>query len=353
MCSGGGQVFLPELILRISYRKNALHAKTLTDCIALILLCVVVLISAFYKDCHDYSVYKNAYYQNVEMAFEPAYKLFSGVSYKLGIPFEAYYAFLISFVLICVFVFFKKYGNNVLLLFLSFVLYGYLNYIQQLRSACAIAFVLIGTTYLIQNKKKLYFVLFLCISCLFQKTSLVFLLFFIAVNLRYSTIRLCVLLILICYLPLLFLGKELLYVIFDFIPILNRYLPYIEIDVLISKSAFAGYIITILVFLFYDYLCRAGYFRLTDNCKNVCKLAYVVICMMLLRGLGNNGYRLALMAHPILYLAFDMITYNQAKNGLRYILLLGYPLCSCIFWFGPWFPVEYNMLLHEMWRMSL
>lgn len=314
--------------------------------------------SYFYCDLHDYSAYYNLYRTGYTMLVEPGYMFLSDFFAGLEVEFYVFYRVLLTFILAVDYWFFMRYGKNKTLLFFAFAFVPYVNVLQQLRSATAMGLVLLGLPCLIERKKTYIFCGMVLLGSLFQVTTLFYLLLVVVVRLKISTLRRISYIAFLCG-PFWIAGFRLavLY-LFSFFPYLNtKMLQYVNVVKFASKSALLDWVIFMVILLAYDMCVRKYCYLFSDTQMQLIKISYFIICATLLRGMGNNGYRLALMMYPILFVTLSNMLYEikKCKHGICYyfllIMLTIYPIFHFCLWWGPLFPEMYDIVCYEMWQV--
>lgn len=321
-----------------------------------LILILTILLSTRYCDLHDYYAYYLSYMGYHRMSIEPGYTLLADWFHSIGLPFYVYYAILITITLTLVWLFLMRYARHRLLILLLFLVYPYINYLQQLRSAVGAAIVLTAIGFLISDTlKPTRFIACVVAAALFHSTSVIYLVFLPASRSNINRLRM-ITWIAFLILPISFsILRPFIIWIISFLPYwASKYTKYLNLTTGIGKAALIDWIIYFIVLLCIEVAIRGEFANLNNRSKILVKLCYTVLLLSLMRAFGNNAYRPALMMLPVMYVAIDNVASSSVyplRKALLYIALMAFPIVSISVWWGPLFPNMNDRLLNEMWKV--
>ena len=338
-----------KVVLRTSF--------TVSQVLSFIYLLVLITISVRYCDLHDYRAYYLSYATDRKMAIEVGYTALANLSYKLGFPFYVFYGMLVSTAVILLWRFFNTYGKSPFLLMFIFTLYPYINCLQQIRSFIGAAIVLMGIKFLLDDEEKtIPYIAITVAAMLFHISSFVYLIFIYAVKSSYERIRRITTILFFTVVPLLSFLRIATNYIFPLIPYFSKkYMKYIYGGSLVTWSSLADWTIFFVILISTSLATRKDYYSFSIRTQKMIKMSYLIYCLTLLRGLGNNGYRIALMVYPVFYVMMENVIYetkNKISKALMKSCLFVFPLISLIIWWGPINPNHmFEIVQTEMWQV--
>lgn len=338
--------------LRIGIRT----AFSIDEVLSFIFLVLLIAISVRYCDLHDYRGYYLSYTLEHKMAIEVGYTALAEYFYYAGFPFYVFYGLIVSISMILMWKFFKDYGKHQFLLLLIFLIYPYINTVQQIRSLLGAAIVMTGLRFILSNDKKVIpFIITVLIAMLFHTTSFVYLIFLWAVNVSYERIKRICTAVLVIGLPILLGLRIVVNRIFPLIPYFSlKYLKYINEGKLLTRAVIVDWVIFLLIILGTNMALKNQYYALSEKTQGLVKVSYVIFALSILRGLGNNGYRIALMMYPVFYVMMDNVIYeifNRTTRLILKVILVLFPIVSVLVWWGPPNPPMFEIVKTEMWRV--
>ncbi len=325
--------------------------------VSIIILLIVLALSVRYCDLHDYYAYHFAYNTNyLYWVIEPGYSLLGQFFYKYNAPYYVYYGFLISVTIILIWRFYQKYGKHPVLLLMVFTIYPYINFLQQLRGAFAASLILTALSFLDKDKPSyVKFILTVFVAMFFHATAISYLLFIFAVKLSYKKLRKVTFGVFIFALPLIAFARYLMFNIFPYFTYFqDKYTRYLIDDTFASLSAILDWLIFFTIFLLLQWIIGNSFNTFSQPTQFFIKITYIVFMLSLLRGLGNNGYRIALLMYPAFYVALSNIAYEvrvKLKRKVTFAILFGFAVTSLLIWWGPLFPRMYEIVTTEMWQV--
>ena len=154
-------------ILRKTIKMHRININ-LEKIIGLLLLLFFLFSIYYYCDLTDYHVYYLEYYGLGGHTSEIGYTVLSDLFFNLGFSFRQFYTiYIFTYVIIIYFFSFSNLKKNKLTVILLFIIFPFINTLQQIRSCLGAGIVLIGITYLQKEGVKkgyLKFVLSVLIS---------------------------------------------------------------------------------------------------------------------------------------------------------------------------------------------
>lgn len=335
------------------------HLKTIyskKELFSFAFLLALICVSVRYCDLHDYKSYFTSYSTSYKMNIEIGYTILEKLFSQMSFPFYIFYGTIISISLFLLWRFFRNNSNNALLMCIVFTIYPYLNVVQQIRSFFAITVVLTGLKFLTsKNVKPIYFVVGVIVASLFHYTSVIYLVFIFILFVNYNAIKRTTIILFCLYGPLIFAIRGILPLLLSYNSYFSRkYIKYIYTGSVLSKTALVDYALFFLIVIGVTLASRTEFDTYSIKTQRLLKAAYIVFAMSLLRGIGNNSYRIALMAYPIVYVALDRAIAESnkklSKNIYRTILIL-FPMVSVVLWWGPFNPDMFEIVKTEMWQV--
>lgn len=323
---------------------------------SLFLLAVLIVLSVRYCDLHDYRAYYLTYSTENKMEIEIGYLALGEQFSKWGFPFYVFYGFILSFVLISLRLFFKRYSKKPFLLLFVFFIYPYINELQQIRSAFGAAIIFYGMRHLLDGKEniKKYF-LYIALASFFHTTSVLYAIFALAVKLNYKTLCRISWFSFIFGIPIIAFLPTFARFAVSFVPYWAfKYTKWIESSGSIGKAALLDWAIYFLIFVIFYFSVGSDYCRFSYITQKMIKISFTILIMTLLRGVGNSGYRPAMMMLPFFYTTIIRVSLelsNRRKKRILKLLLLTLPVASILIWWGPLFPDMYMRATTEMWRV--
>lgn len=316
-----------------------------------ILLGGILLLSWRYCDLHDYANYFIFYYNGIRYG-ELLYSILQFVFCSLGFPFFVFYGVLISFVLVVNIRAITKNSTSWFFLFILYLICPYIYALQQIRFAVGSTIVLIGLLKYIENKKIHIFISYIVIATLFHVVCFFYISILILLKFDFKTLRFITASFLILGLFLINIIKTILAEIFSGIPFLTRYS--FQLETFVSKTDLLYYVFFLFVFFLFDFKIAKRYYSFSLKTQTFISLAYCFFIFTVLRGLGNNAYRVYVYFMPVFYLSIinvakETIDFETKVVG-NFILLLVPFFCLLVDW-GPWRPEYFERLTNEMWRV--
>lgn len=329
----------------------------------IVILVFLFIVASFYCDLADYQVYFNEYYGRNTHTSEIGYTWISSLFFKLGLPFEVFYAI---YMLVFFGILFYFYHNNLKksigFAILLTAIFPYINYLQQIRSAMGMGVILLGLCFIDNRHGKLTLktVLgYLCtvgIAMTFHITSFAYIVFLIVLFFKERTVKwLCVLAFPITVLFVYIVGNGMIVEILQKVPFLGRLMSnFIKYDSGFSK--FRLLILVVFYFLFFllFFLKKTISVPYTEKQERMIKYSYAIIALSNTALITSSAYRLSVIALPIVYATIIEITLNikdYRARSLIFIVLFFVPVSLFGFIWGPFNPEMNNRLLEEMWRV--
>ncbi|MBC5581183.1 EpsG family protein [Anaerofilum sp. BX8] len=346
-------------VIRIKKMKSFSIRKSMI--LSLILLGTLIVITSQYCDMTDYECYYREYNSIMHTGkvglthiFEPGYVALSYIGASLGIPFEVFYAVYMSITLLLLFDFYRKQVKSPFFPLLLFIIFPYINYVQQIRSALGTAIVLQGLDGLIANREnaKRKYLILVCIATLLQISNVVLVGFILLDKISCKMLEKVVGLILIigpiAYQPL----TKLIVFILTEVPFLNRLLHNINSDLKVSKFSLVNIVLFFLLYLLLMVL-RHTSSNLSIKTVNLYKLSLMSVSTIFFVVVTANAYRIAVMLLPIIYIT--LIKLSSKQHGLVRIaintgVLLFGGVMLYVYW-GPHNTEMHYILTQVMWKV--
>lgn len=309
-----------------------------------------------YCDLHDYYAYYMSYMNYHEMRIEPGYTLLENLFFSQGYPFYVFYGVSIVTVLILTWRFCMRNAQHRLLVVVLFFIYPYINILQQLRSAIGSAIVITALECLLSDEEKpIKYCACIALAMLFHSTSAIYLLFLLAVRCDLRQLRRLARWSFLLVIPSISIIRLVFARIIALMPYwAMKYAKYVTEGSGIGRAALVDWGIFLCMFLVLELAVEGVHDKLRPRDKKLVSICYVILVLSLLRGVGNNTYRLALMMYPVMYVAFDKVA-SMTEDGLAcfiaYAVLILFPVVSLFVWWGPANPSMHMIAMTEMWRV--
>lgn len=328
-----------------------------------VILFLLFIAAAFYCDLADYQVYFNEYYGLNSHTSEIGYTWISSLFFKLGLPFEVFYAVYMLAFLGVLFYFFK---NNLkksvgFAIFLT-AIFPYINYLQQIRSAMGMGVILLGLCFIENQHGKLALKTVLGYFCAvgvamtFHITCLAYIVFAVALFFKERTVKwLCILAFPLTVLFVYTVGNGVIIQFLQKIPFWGRLMSnFIKYESGFSKFRLLILVVFYLLLLLLFLIKRTISVSYTESQERMVKYSYAVIALSNTALITSSAYRLSVMALPIIYATIIELTSNSKNYRTRSLIFLILLLVSAslfVFIWGPFNPEMNNRLLYEMWKV--
>ena len=332
-----------------------LRVKLDTLLCGIMFLCICY-ITVRYCDLNDYRAYYLSYCTNRKMSIEIGYTALESLFFQMGMPFYVYYGILEITGLFLYMRFFRSNCRNAFPILCLMIIFPYINMLQQVRSIIGAAFAVYGTRYLLEEKPRTVpFIVCAGIGTLFHTTTILYLLFLPAVKANYARLRRFTFWLFATALPLMAVIRLIVARIVSAIPYMAmKYTKLLYTGNIFTKTVLFDWALFFMLFLAVSYVIKTKTTQLSERTGKLINITHVVFCLTLLRGTANNGYRIALMMYPVMYVALYNLmremTSRRGKGIIRWILIL-FPIVCLLFWWGPVFPDMFRIVRTEMWRV--
>lgn len=349
--------------------KSCIRVETLLrNIIFYMAILAVFIITYFYCDDADYFVYNREYNSILKTGqtglthiFEPGFTLLMKAGAGLGLPFQTWYFLYMFLALGVYFSVIKKNTKYATTIIVLFVVYPYINAVQQIRSTLATGIVVYALQKIILKNNisnKIQYTIAILVASSIHVTSIVFLLFLFVANSKtkklavFSSITLIIgpILIISMYRPLCSMIEG--------ISIFQRIVYLLPAEIEIGKRQIVYIIEHLLLLLIFIYV-YTSYDKYSDslNDRIVQRWCNVSIFSMLLSVLvcfSFHGYRFSMYTIVIVYITLMKLTeHSRRERFLSKAVLLGYGLVNMYIMWGPMNPEMYYRLTEVMWRVRV
>ncbi len=346
---------------KVYISKSGSHLRTPSAWLSVLILVGLIVITSQYCDLTDYRVYYREYNSIMQTGeiglthdFEVGYTAIEFLMARMGIPFRVFYASYMAIFLYLIYKFYATHLNNPLYALVLFVVFPYINCVQQIRSALAAAIMLQAVDGLLLKKKrgKRNFILAVALSATLHITNVIFLLFIPILGIAEKKLE-KLLVILFVVVPFGASGiYQVLYAVLSAIPVFDRIMHNVGKTLYISRFTTLTFLLFAILLALLIFVKHCG---LQDEISlGLYKLALLSIGFIFFMILSANAYRVSIMLLPIIYTAvLRMAQQQNARNRVFFkVSLLIFACTIFILFWGPANPDMYYILTKVMWKMS-
>lgn len=322
----------------------------------------ILIVSTMYCDLQDYNAYYNDYISYSSRGYfsslEFGYTMLCKLAIALELSFRQFYGILITVILLLIFRFNWKMFRTKFWLLLIFIIYPYINVLQQIRSALGMGIILNALCYLYDPSKKSIkkYLFWVAIATMFHTTSCVYAVFILVFHVSFKRLRTIVItLMLVLPFILLFLRDQ----AFDFLSTqlhLTRLANDIVKGLVLGKAAIISWMLyfILLCFLLYVTSKRFGDSYSYETMKLV-EISLIIIALSSLRFLTDHAYRIAMMALPVVYVTFASIPWENNNRWIKqisYCTVFLFAAVNIFLWWGPLNPDMFRIVTDQMWQVQ-
>ena len=340
------------------------HKYTLNEVCFVLFASVLLIMAVCYCDMTDYAVYYRQYVHmaqsgriSTDYAFEAGYSLVSSIFATIGVPFNVYYGIYMGVALFFLYRFIWKNLKNKTYCLFIFIIFPFINYLQQIRSVAGFVMILNALDSLYYNRTKkgyIKFLIWILIAASFQVTNLGYAVLIIVPFFSYTAQKRWSIAVMLILPAMAFLFYDVAYNIMSRISILNRIMYNLPEERTLTKfSLFNLLIFTVLMFLVV-YIVRISHKILTEKTLFFVKAALLIIMLQVLVCLSDNAYRLAVIGLPLVYVALLRVADETRSKFTRMLIYVGILIFAGITMFMYWGPVNpdmYKILTEYMWKV--
>ena len=357
--------------IRLYKKSPRLKFKTSFNSVLFFLIALSVLVaSVTYCDMTDYFVYYREYgYTSttgkiaLANAFEPLYTLLMVLFTKMHAPFVVFYG---SYISVCMIVFVialkryaDKYSSYIMCLF---IIFPFINYLQQIRSTMGICIVIWGLKYLYGETKNIKkYIICVIVSAMFHVSCITYLIFVLP-----SIISVKRLLKVSRYLYAVFF----LFMLFGYNYVARGTKAIFQklSDLGMSKMSTIVRVIQerpttsllsivyILMVLITTLVCSFAYYYTREDDEQIkvfygCSLMNNFLALAIL--FENQAYRISFLALPIMYISAVISAAKIKKRVYRFIVYLSLIIVAILFFNVTWgllVPEMNYRFTHVMWK---
>lgn len=338
------------------------------DCLYYLVLAFVWTATVLYCDVHDYECFFSDYCRLAQSSnaivsknYEPGFYWSMRVFVACRMPFSVYYGVFMSVVLglFCRFIRRSAYRRNYVLTLC--VCFPYLYYLQQMRSAMAAMIILNGLIGLRDSDGKRNtigrYIIVCLVASMFHITSLLYLVFLLAVIMSKKSIQRIVVsmniivpTILVIFSPMI--VKFLNMIFFDFWMI--DY--YLGKGVKFQKYTWCVtgmYFIFLMVLFYMD--AGSGATAYGRGYEVNYKLSVLVCGLSVLAYFSVLFDRIPIMMTPVIYVTLDQYLCQKVRKQKNLIVKLAGIVFAAVYFglmVGPWNPAMNKRFFTEMWRQK-
>ena len=331
----------------------------------ILLFLIVWIVTIRYCDLDDYYVYYREY--NImarggirRQSWEKGFDVICLIFINIGIPFEIFYAIYMSVILTLIWRFMRKILGDSLYFWVLYIIFPYILYLQQIRSALTTAVTMNLLIYLIESNEKKHvrvikYIVAILLLCTIHSSSLIYFIFLLPLFIKKQTLKKVILAIyIIC--PLLLIAVFPIIAIF-----LRRYTIFARFAEMLGAQAYVSTFsisYTILYGILLILLLIADTFPKQKEEDMVAELMYsfslIVILLSQTVFITDSAYRLSAMLLPIVFSSLILMAKNT-RHRLNCFVLLGggmiFAVTTFMILWGPGNPEMYYRFTHEMWKM--